>query len=228
MTNSTDNRLNHLIEEQRRAVAQLHDESAWNGEKVAHDAMRAFARVVDSFMVSFMWDVKDIVVMVLKSSASTAFDDAFERAVIWRFEAMSKELSALTNAPLPDIGRSELDATREGIALARECGIKIERALDKAKPGLLNTIFSPGLESDNWDSHQEAQREPAKQAIEDVYDDIEACMTKAARRLVDLAADEYSEGLRRLISRQENPADAATSAAESNLTAGGFASASIS
>lgn len=224
MTNSTDNRLSHLIEEQRRAVAQLHDESAWSSEKVAHDAMRVFARVVDSFMVSFSWDVRDIVVVRLKSSASTAFDDAFERAVIWRFEAMSKEMSALAGDMSPDIGRSELDAIREGIALARECGIKIECALDKVKPGLLGTIFSPCLESDNWDSHQEAQRKRVKQAIKDVYDDIEACMTKAARRLVDLAADEYGEGLRRLINGQENPADAA----ESNLRAGGFASASIS
>lgn len=146
--------------------------------------------------------------MRLKSSASTAFDDAFERAVIWRFEAMSKEMSALAGDMSPDIGRSELDATREGIALARECGIKIECELDKVKPGLLGTIFSPGLESDNWDSHQEAQRKRVKQAIEDVYDDIEACMTKAARRLVGLAADEYGEGLRRLINGQENPADA--------------------
>jgi len=217
MTNITDNRLNHLIEEQRRAVAQLREESLWSSEKVAHDAMLAFAREVDSFMISFMWDTKDIVVMGLESSVSTTFDDAFVHAITQRFEAMSEELSALTSDTSPNIDRSELDAIRENIALARKCGITIRRALDKAKPGLLNTIFSPGLESDNWDSHLETQRVHAKQAIEDIYIDIEACMTKAARRLVDLAVDEYDEGLRRLTIEPKKPANSTDDTALTHL-----------
>lgn len=146
--------LQDLIVRQHQRMRELRDDAADLANSVADEVWDKFeVEVDDATGDSYMFDLASSTQMALSSMLALSYDEVFERHVLGLFERLQKELrEAGASEANFDSARIDLTGLRKSLKLRRHADDLIGKAIERAKPGLIGTLFlARDPCSDAWD-----------------------------------------------------------------------------
>lgn len=199
--------LANLIAQQQQRLQQLKDDSLDIASILAGQVWDGFEVEVDEATEEgFAFDFAQSTQLSLSAALLGSYQDAFERDVLARFEALREELTATAGEETLSNARLDLASLRKGLKLSRHANTLIEEALDRAKPGVsrvIGTILGDLLRDpcQQMDALDNDMQQDAKQVRRELYklrEPITGLMVEETKQLITLGRQEYLKGLREL------------------------------
>lgn len=141
--------VNDLITHQRGQLQAWSNNANEIGGFIAGDIWDSLERELENLTTDGLyWDLAVVIQGTLLSALVMAFDDACEKWISKRIEALSDTMRAFAGSDWNfDTARSSLDTVRKGLRIRQRMAPKFEQLFDKARPGALR-ILSRALTDD--------------------------------------------------------------------------------
>ncbi|AVR90211.1 hypothetical protein [Thauera aromatica] len=155
-----------LIARQKAELETWHADAADIGDFIAGDVWDALERKLENLTSDgLMWDFADFIQTGLLITLAMRFDEACERWISNRIEALSDAMQAAAGPVWDfDTERASLDSLRKGLRIRQRMTPKFERIFDTVKPGFLRMLARALADDADYvleDMDKDAQKDAA-------------------------------------------------------------------
>jgi len=189
--------LSQVITSQRQTIARWQQNSNRDASDLAAEMARRFRLRARVEFEGFIWDIADMYAKQAAQFLSDLFCEELEQHFTRTIQSLQDELAPLAGEQAPDIGRTEILISQRALSLAIDDD-EFQKALVKAKPGMVAHLLAPGFMDDNFDAWGEEQAARASAAVSAVVDAKVPELANSAAKFMDSALDEYLQGLTRI------------------------------